>query len=302
MSHSAPPSKPTKPFIAMHKTTRVPEWFEEDSKLRPQETLAVPYFSQERAELLVPYMRRALLLAVSKNGYNYFFPDQAEYQPMVYGLQRYARLTASGCELCQPDSKNVPFERDATYDGPLLLNGPYQQVHHQEFIEAVFCAMIVRDEPTLARLAKVDLQHVRASGVTMTEAISALAYALQAWIGKAPYALAQTRSALKSAEAAASTNSHTALITHVRGQLLLQLQSPELSPDVLNEALVSALEAHKQYYTLGENASGGGGESDDSRSFLCLQALAFACVLHDRNIPLQVESDYLPQPLIKRSI
>ncbi|MET7313116.1 immunity 49 family protein [Streptomyces sp. NPDC005134] len=62
-----------------------------------------------------------------------------------------------------------------------------------------------------------------------------------------------------------------------------------------NQALVEALELHKAYWTADEDRA----KDPDGR--IALGPLALACLAHDGEIPLAVESDYLPKHLLQRS-
>jgi Immunity protein 49 len=296
----------TSQFVPLHKTPQTVQWFRENKAYDRKESAHLQSrLSQDRLDLVSPYITESLSMARLMNGYNYFHRGAEDYEQMVYGLRRSASVVASACELSQPKSTDVIFERDAAQGGPLLLSGPCHAVHLGEYIEAVWSAMIVRDAGTLARLARTNLAHIHTSGTTIPEGVSALAQALQAWLNKSPDAPTQALGAMKvngpAQQHLPGTMNYAVMCQSPASELLFLLQSPGESPERLSEALVQALEGHKQYYTLAPDTPGGAGEPDDSQSYLCLHALAFACVMHDRNVPIAVESDYLPSPIVDGS-
>jgi hypothetical protein len=60
-------------------------------------------------------------------------------------------------------------------------------------------------------------------------------------------------------------------------------------------ALVEALKLHRLYWTLNEDR-----EADIDGS-IALGPLAIACLAYDGEIPIEVESDYLPKHLLQHS-
>jgi Immunity protein 49 len=296
----------TSQFVPLHKTPQTVRWFRENKAYDREESAHLQLrLSQDRCDLVIAYISESLAMARKMNGYNYFHRGAEDYEQMVYGLRRAARVVASACELSQPQSTDVIFERDAAQGGPLLLSGPYHAVHLGQYIDAVWSAMIVRDAGTLARLARTNLAHIHTGGTTIPEGVAALAHALQSWLNKAPDASRQALAAMKAngptQQHPAGTMNYAVMCQSPAAELLFLLQSPNESRERLSEALVQALEGHKQYYTLAPDTPGGAGEPDDSQSYLCLHALGFACALHDRNVPLAVESDYLPGPMVRGS-
>jgi hypothetical protein len=292
-------------FVSMHQTTQTVEWFR-DAKAMDRDDLAdLQANLPQREHLISRYGKFALELACNANGYNHFHPGKEDYAAIVYGLRRAARVVASECELSQPGGVPVAVERDPEVGGPVLIDSPRQFAHLGKYIDAVWCAVIVRDDDTLHRLATINLADVRGEGVTISEGMSALAHALQAWLRKTPDAAKQALGVLKLTGPAQQhppgTMNYAVMCINPAAELLLLLQSPAQPAETIAHALAQALEAHKQYYTLAEDTPGGAGESDDQRSFLCLHALAFACVLNDRGVEVAVESDYLPRPIVTGS-
>jgi hypothetical protein len=69
-------------------------------------------------------------------------------------------------------------------------------------------------------------------------------------------------------------------------------------PDAVNAALTAAVEQHKAYWS--KNARIGGlSRRDDPDGYLAFWPLGLACLAHDRGVPIDVESDYIPAWIIR---
>ncbi|WSK38357.1 immunity 49 family protein [Streptomyces tubercidicus] len=62
-----------------------------------------------------------------------------------------------------------------------------------------------------------------------------------------------------------------------------------------NDSLANALTWHKEYWTAHETRSLSGD------GLVALAPLAIACMAHDADMPIDVESEYLPKHLLKRT-
>jgi hypothetical protein len=62
-----------------------------------------------------------------------------------------------------------------------------------------------------------------------------------------------------------------------------------------NETLATALTWHKEYWTANEARSLSG------EGLVALGPLAIACMAHDADMPIEVESEYLPKALLQRN-
>jgi hypothetical protein len=85
---------------------------------------------------------------------------------------------------------------------------------------------------------------------------------------------------------------------------MLKILSPPLDlfqhylrrePERFNASLVDALTWHKEYWTANE------ARSRSAEGLVALGPLAIACMAYDVDMPIDVESEYLPQALLKRS-
>jgi hypothetical protein len=82
------------------------------------------------------------------------------------------------------------------------------------------------------------------------------------------------------------------------GNVRLALRLHEGDPKRFNEALETALILHRKYY---EEAPSQGSDipRESPESFLALAPLGLACIAHDRGIPIEVESGYIPSWIVR---
>ncbi|MFE7099574.1 Imm49 family immunity protein [Streptomyces erythrochromogenes] len=62
-----------------------------------------------------------------------------------------------------------------------------------------------------------------------------------------------------------------------------------------NQALATALRWHKDHWSREES------QAIDATGLIALAPLALACIAHDAGIPIEVESDYVPAALLRRT-
>ncbi|MFJ6743711.1 immunity 49 family protein [Streptomyces sp. NPDC091279] len=178
----------------------------------------------------------------------------------------------------------------------LPATGPREYLHAGNWLTSYYLAAICRENERLDQLARVPLSFLRASGAEFDEYIYAWVETLQnAWFGRR-----ETWDTLVTA-----VNATTPDATRGAGaELMLKILSPPLElfhryqrQDVeqFNAALVDALTWHKEYWT-GDEARALSGEG-----LIALGPLAIACMAYDADIPIEVESDYLPKALLQRS-
>lgn len=223
---------------------------------------------------------------------------QRDAAEIAYFLQQRARAVAGIAELMQRGQAAIEFvpeqgERFSLKQGS-VIDSPIQV---GEWIDALFACMVTRDANTLKRLLAVDVQRLRARGVTPAPYLHALGEALRALLAPQPAASTLALAALQAADPMhndPALRNHAAMIASPAAELIARLAAGDAQ--AFTASLRTALDAHRQYYSLGEAA---GGAPHDPAGFLCLSALACAAAAHDRGWPVSVTSDYLPPGLIE---
>ncbi|MGW7252976.1 immunity 49 family protein [Streptomyces sp. NPDC054834] len=177
----------------------------------------------------------------------------------------------------------------------LPATGPQEYLHAGNWLTAYYLAAICRENERLNRLAQVPVSFLRASGVEFDEYVYAWVETLQhAWFRR-PEMWDTLVTAVN------GTNPDTARIAS--RELMLKILYPPLElfhryqrqdAAQFNTALVNVLTWHKEYWTANETRALNG------EGLVALAPLAIACMAYDADIPLEVESDYLPRHLLQR--
>lgn len=165
--------------------------------------------------------------------------------------------------------------------GELTASGPNTNCTAWLYAQAAALAWITRRQADREILAAFDPRHLH---TTQPDA-SAYAHACHAVLnGTDP------RPHLRRALAKTSGDGHWECLRNPRARLLDRIAEDD--PDGFNAALADALGLYRDYYSAGDNI----GDPDGQLSY---DALAMACLAHDRGIPVRVESDYLPRAVIE---
>jgi hypothetical protein len=177
----------------------------------------------------------------------------------------------------------------------LPATGPQQYLHAGNWLTSYYLAVICRENDRLDQLARVPVSFLRESGAEFDEYIYAWVETLQnAWFGRR-----ETWDTLLTA-----INGTDPAAPHIASaELMLKILYPPLEvfhryqrrePERFNAALADALIWHREYWSA-DQARAKSGEG-----LVALGPLAVACMAFDADIPVQVESEYLPKYLLER--
>ncbi len=164
------------------------------------------------------------------------------------------------------------------------------------WLDAFWLAVVCRDQARMTQLCQVPVETLRASGAVFEEYIYHWVDVLQTyWL---------ERPGLGDKLVAAFEATDPDRLRFLDRETMLKVLYPPINlfyrfvgqdADQFNEALVQALELHKEYWTANEERE----ESGDGD--IPLAILAITCLAHDAGRPIEVESEYLPEHLLKRS-
>jgi hypothetical protein len=184
----------------------------------------------------------------------------------------------------------VPFGEHRV---PFPSYGPSSSSHATAWHKAWYAALMSRDEPSLAALATISDDVLRASTPGMDEFVYAWKAALIAF-REAP------RAALPHIERAVALTAEdqievAAKRAAAREGTTFAALAPLARGDTaeFQTALAAALEAHKKFW--GTKAKG-----QYLEGWLALGPLALCCLARDQGVPVNVESEYLLPYLIER--
>ncbi|MFF9058385.1 immunity 49 family protein [Streptomyces sp. NPDC014882] len=164
------------------------------------------------------------------------------------------------------------------------------------WLDAFWLAVVCRDQVRMTQLCQVPIETLRASGAVFEEYVYHWVDALQTyWL---------ERPGLGDKLVAAFDGTDPDRLRFMDRETMLKVLYPPINlfyrfvgqdPVKFNEALVQALQLHKEYWTANEE------RQETSDGDVPLAILALTCLAHDAGRPIEVESEYLPEHLLKRS-
>jgi hypothetical protein len=174
--------------------------------------------------------------------------------------------------------------------------GPKHFTDAGTWLEAFWLAVVCRDQARMTQLCQVPIETLRDSGAVFEEYIYHWVDALQTyWL---------ERPGLGDKLVAAFEGTDPDRLRFIDREMMLKVLYPPVNlfyrfisqdPVKFNEALVQALQLHKEYWTADpEREESGDGD-------IPLAVLAITCLAYDAGRPIDVESEYLPEHLLKRS-
>lgn len=182
----------------------------------------------------------------------------------------------------------------------LPATGPTSYTHVEAWLTTVYLATICRENERLDRLMQVPLSFLRASlseSMAVDEYIYDWVAALQSyWARRSTEMWDQLVAAIRATdpEGPLVTDKETMLKQLYPPLELFQLYNRQETAR-FNESLTQALTWHNEYWTDDE------ARSLSSDGLVALGPLAIACMAYDNDFPIEVESEYLPKHLLRRS-
>ncbi|GAA2659252.1 MULTISPECIES: immunity 49 family protein [Actinosynnema] len=172
-----------------------------------------------------------------------------------------------------------------------------RHAHPANWLTVFWLSVICREQDRLTMLASTPIEVLRASGAQMDGYVYDWVDTLQTYWNEGEGIGAKLQAAIE------GTDPERARFA--AGELMLKLLYPPINlfhrfladqHEGVNEALVGALEAHRSYWS---------GEEDErdrsSAGCVALAPLALTCMAHDAEFPIDVESGYLPEHLVRRT-
>lgn len=179
----------------------------------------------------------------------------------------------------------------------LPATGPRPYLHAGAWLTSVYLTTICRENDRLDRLMQVPVSFLRESGAEFDDYIYDWVEALQSyWARRADDTWNKLVAAIQGTdpEVARVADKETMLKLLYPPLELFQLYNRQ-EIEQFNTSLTQALTWHQQYWTADEARSLSG------EGLVALGPLAIACMAYDNDFPIEVESEYLPKHLLKRS-
>ncbi|GEC05871.1 hypothetical protein SSP24_35260 [Streptomyces spinoverrucosus] len=173
--------------------------------------------------------------------------------------------------------------------------GPRPYADAGNWLTAFWLAIICRDQKRMTRLCEIPMDRLRSPEGQFDEYVYHWVAALQAYWLQRPGMVEELTAALQGSNPDVATVAPRDLLQKVLyPPINLFYRFLRKDHDGFNQALVEALELHKAYWTADED------RAKDPEGRIALAPLAIACLAYDGEIPIEVESDYLPKHLLQR--
>ncbi|MFD0353064.1 immunity 49 family protein [Streptomyces sp. NPDC127110] len=178
----------------------------------------------------------------------------------------------------------------------LPATGPNHAARSSAWLQAFWYAIITRDQPKMTELCELPIDVLRASGADHDDFLYHWVAPLQAYWLKRPELVEELT--------ATFDRSHPDIAVIAGREYIQGIAYPPINlfykflrkdEEGFHLALVEALELHKQYWTATPE------RANDIDGLVPIGILAVTCLAHDAGIPVNVESPYLPEHLLKRS-
>ncbi|GGU28797.1 immunity 49 family protein [Streptomyces lavendofoliae] len=215
------------------------------------------------------------------------------WEAWVTAMQTGSALFAAGTAQEEPVPCRIGSMGEVKH---LPATGPQDYLHAANWLTSYYLAVICRENERADRLAHVPVSFLRASGAEFDEYIYPWVESLQnGWFGRQETwdSLVAAVNGTAPAQARVASEELMLKILYPPIELFHRYQRQEV--EQFNAALVEALTWHKEYWTANEaRAVSGDG-------LVALGPLAIACMAHDAGMPIEVESEYLPKHLLRRT-
>ncbi|AZM90404.1 hypothetical protein D1J60_19745 [Streptomyces sp. W1SF4] len=178
----------------------------------------------------------------------------------------------------------------------LSAAGPSWEANAEDWTEAFWYAVITRDQPRMTELCELPIDVLRASGADHDDFFYHWVAALQAYWLKRPELVPELTLTFQRSHPNVAVIAGRDYIQHIAyPPINLFYKFLRKDEEGFRLALLEALELHKQYWTATPE------RADDIDGLVPIGILAVTCLAHDGGIPVNVESPYLPEHLLKRS-
>lgn len=231
------------------------------------------------------------VLSTARNYAGYLAVTQPESQEICRALHIGARLAAAIFALAMG---NAEVEIDLIEaQTKLPATGSTDATHVGNWRIGWWLAHIVHDRSAIEQLAATPVSVLRHSSTRGDACQYLFVDALQAFEKRTEDWSTKLREALDATDPQQVTISDEDFVLNIlvpEMQCLFRLAIGEITP--FNEALQFALERHKKYWSRASRKR-------DPYGYLALGPLAIASMAHNAGIPIELESEYLPQWILE---
>ncbi|MFI0999075.1 immunity 49 family protein [Streptomyces galbus] len=173
--------------------------------------------------------------------------------------------------------------------------GPRPYADAGNWLTTFWLAIVCRDQKRMTRLCEIPVERLRSPEGQFDAYVYHWVDTLQAYWLQRPGLVEKLTATLQTSHPEAVTVAPRDLVQNILyPPVNLFYRFVRKDEAGFNQALAEALELHKAYWTADED------RADDPEGRVALGPLAIACLAHDGDFPIEVESDYLPKHLLQR--
>ena len=234
------------------------------------------------------------MLSTARGYAGYLSVTTAEIDPLC-GALRSGAAAAGGLFALATGNGEVEVDVESAAGRRHLrlpATGPTDATHAGNWRVGWWMAHVVRDAPTITRLARTPVEVLRRSSTRGDECQYLYAEALQAVQARQDDWGERLQQALHATDPAENDLAAEEFVLNIlvpEMEMLFHLGTGE--PDAFQESLAYALERHRRYWSKAARR--------DPDGFLALGPLAIAAMAYDAGFAIEVESGYLPVPLVE---
>ncbi|MFJ7626058.1 immunity 49 family protein [Streptomyces sp. NPDC097595] len=174
--------------------------------------------------------------------------------------------------------------------------GPLSVADAGNWLSAFWLAVICRDQERMTLLSEIPLERLRSPQGQYDEYIYHWVDTLQTWWLRGPGLADKLIATIEASDPSVAQIAPRDLMDGILyPPINLFYHYLRRDQEGFTPALADALKLHKTYWTLTED------RTTDIDGSIALGPLAIACLAHDADFPLDVESDYLPKHLLQRT-
>ncbi|MFD3757418.1 immunity 49 family protein [Streptomyces sp. NPDC058622] len=246
---------------------------------------------QEAPEAIADAMSDALLLAQERS-----VPDPAAgwletWEAWVVAMQCGSAMFAAAATTDESVECLIHHEIRS-----LPASGPRSWTHAGTWINVFFLSVICGDKARLDALCEIPPSLLQASGAEFDPYVRPWMETLRSYWLTRPDLGDQLLQAAEGLAPEAAPIAGSEMTTKILWPVVdLFHRFATADHDQFNRSLANALTLHKQYWTADED------RARDARGLVAISPLAMACLAHDAGFPVDVESEYLPKHLLKRT-
>ncbi|MGW0394932.1 immunity 49 family protein [Streptomyces sp. NPDC003042] len=246
---------------------------------------------QEAPEAIADAMSDALLLAQERS-----VPDPAAawletWEAWVVAMQCGSAMFAAAATTDESVECLIHHEMRS-----LPASGPRSWAHAGTWINVFFLSVICGDKARLDALCEIPPSLLQASGAEFDPYVRPWMETLRSYWLTRPDLGDQLLQAAEGLAPGAAPIAGPEMTTKILWPVVdLFHRFATADHDQFNRSLANALTLHKQYWTADED------RTRDARGLVAIGPLAMACLAHDAGFPVDVESEYLPKHLLKRT-